>query len=234
MTIVKICGLRSIEHLLAAATAGADWLGLVLAPSRRQVTAAEAATLVRALRAHPAGQDTKVVGLFVNESATQINALAAACSFDYVQLSGTETPEQARDIVFPVIKALRLDASPLEAAWLKVIADCGYAVGTVARSSTPIRHAASNLSFAPCPILVDAHVAGAYGGTGTMADWERAALLARQQPIMLAGGLSPENVAMAIARVRPWGVDVSSGVEHNGGKDPARIEAFVGAVRAVA
>jgi phosphoribosylanthranilate isomerase len=79
--------------------------------------------------------------------------------------------------------------------------------------------------------LVDAHIAGAYGGTGTQADWSRAARIARQVPTVLAGGLTPENVAAAIAQVQPLGVDVSSGVERDGQKDPALITAFIAAAR---
>jgi phosphoribosylanthranilate isomerase len=81
-------------------------------------------------------------------------------------------------------------------------------------------------------LIVDAHVAGAYGGTGTLADWQRAAVLAQQQPFLLAGGLKPDNVAEAIAQVQPYGVDVSSGVEVDGRKDTALIESFIHTARA--
>jgi phosphoribosylanthranilate isomerase len=83
-------------------------------------------------------------------------------------------------------------------------------------------------------LLVDAHKSGSYGGTGTLADWSKAAALARQRPLLLAGGLSPDNVAEAIGQVRPWGVDVSSGVETGGVKETARIEAFIRAAHAAA
>jgi phosphoribosylanthranilate isomerase len=79
---------------------------------------------------------------------------------------------------------------------------------------------------------VDAHVPGVYGGAGVTADWERAAAAARERDVLLAGGLTPENVATALRRVRPWGVDVSSGVETDGLKDSAKIRAFVAAARA--
>jgi phosphoribosylanthranilate isomerase len=83
-------------------------------------------------------------------------------------------------------------------------------------------------------LLVDAHVPGSYGGAGVVADWDRAAGLARRRSVLLAGGLTPANVAEAIQRVRPWGVDVSSGVEINGVKDHQKIRAFVAAARAAA
>jgi phosphoribosylanthranilate isomerase len=220
MTAIKICGLSTVDHALAAATAGADMIGLVFARSRRQVAPEKASHIVGALRQHPAGARVRAVGLFVNTEVAHINDIIEQCGLDYVQLSGDETPQQAVGIQRPVLKSLRLDGSPHEAAWLR-------AMRQPAEQGAP-------LMLAPCPLLVDAHVPGHYGGTGTLADWARAAELAQQQPLMLAGGLTPHNVAAAVAQVQPWGVDVSSGVEHNGGKSPALIEAFIEAVRAIA
>jgi phosphoribosylanthranilate isomerase len=220
MTAIKICGLSTIEHALAAATAGAHLIGLVFVPaSRRAVTLDQAAAITAALRQQPATQQPRIVGLFVNESPATINHVAASCGLDYVQLSGDETPQQMLGLRYPLLKALRLNGQPAEADWLTLLqADAAQA----------------DLPLAPCPLLVDAHVSGSYGGTGQLADWQQAAAYARQQPLMLAGGLSPDNVADAIAQVRPWGVDVSSGVEHNRRKDPARIAAFVQAARSAA
>lgn len=217
MTAIKICGLSTVEHALAAARAGADLIGLVFAPSRRRVSPDQAAAMTTALRTDPSGARVRLVGLFVNEPADQINAVSDSCGLDYIQLSGDETPAQAAGIARPLIKALRLNGQPGEAAWLQAL-----------QTGTPA------VQFAPCPLIVDAHVAGAYGGTGTLANWERAAALARQVPVLLAGGLTPENVAAALATVQPWGVDVSSGVERDGTKDTARIAAFIYAVRTVA
>jgi phosphoribosylanthranilate isomerase len=192
-------------------------IGLVFAPSRRRVTPEQAAALVAALRQHPAGARVAVVGLFVNTEVAQINAVIEQCGLDYVQLSGDELPQHAAGIRRPVIKSLRLNDSATDAAWLAL------AAGTMPQ--------AAPVELAPCPLLVDAHKPGSYGGTGTLADWSRAAELAHQRPLLLAGGLSPANVAEAIAQVQPWGVDVSSGVETDGAKDPARIEAFIRAAR---
>lgn len=217
MTAIKICGLSTVEHALAASAAGADMIGLVFAPSRRRITPEQAAALVAALRQHPAGARVAVVGLFVNAEVTQINSVIEQCGLDYVQLSGDELPQHAAGIRRPVIKSLRLHGSATDAAWL-----------TLAAGEQP---QAVPLDLAPCPLLVDAHKPGSYGGTGTLADWDKAAELARQRSLLLAGGLSPDNVAAAIAQVRPWGVDVSSGVETDGMKDTARIEAFIQAVR---
>jgi phosphoribosylanthranilate isomerase len=205
MTVIKICGLRTVEHALAAATAGADLLGLVFAPSKRQVQPEQAAALIAELRRHPAGRRARVVGVFVNTPAQTLDMIAAHVGLDYVQLSGDEAPADLVGLRAPFIKALRLDGSPQEQRWLE---------------------AAINP-----PLLVDAHVPGSFGGSGQFADWGRAALLAVQRSILLAGGLTPENVAHAIAQVHPWGVDVSSGVETNGVKDVGRIEAFIQAAR---
>ncbi len=188
-------------------------IGLVFAPSRRQITNHQAATIVSALHQQHYGQRVQVVGLFVNEHPDTINAIADYCELDYVQLSGEEHPEQVGDIRRPIIKSLRLNGTACESAWLDCAKHHGYVV------------------FAPIPFIVDAHVAGAYGGTGVMADWHKAAALVQHQTLMLAGGLTPDNVGAAIHHVHPWGVDVSSGVETNGVKDEQLIASFVQAVR---
>lgn len=205
MTIVKICGLRTAEHALAAATAGADMLGLMFAPSKRQITSPQAAALVATLRQHAAGTRVQIVGVFVNESPAVMDAIASEVGLDYVQLSGNETPEQAARLHTPWIKAIRFDDSALERDWL-------------AKETTQ-------------PLLIDAHVPRSYGGSGQVADWARATDLATQRPLLLAGGLTPATVTEAITRVHPWGVDVSSGVETNGVKDIGKIAAFIIAVR---
>ncbi len=230
--LVKICGLCVLEHALAAISAGADWLGFVFAPSRRRVTVEQARAMISTLRQHTDGQQIRMVGLFVNERADQINQIVQQCGLDYVQLSGDETPRQAQHICRPVIKSLRLTGSDLEAEWLSVcqrrMEEIYDSTGFFGLRSID---AAYRLLVAPVPLLIDAHVAGAYGGTGTQADWGRAAELARIQPLMLAGGLTPENVDEAIRQVCPHGVDVSSGVETDGSKDVVKIRAFIHAAR---
>jgi phosphoribosylanthranilate isomerase len=209
MTLVKICGLRTIEHALAAADAGADMLGLVFAASRRQISPEQAAQIAQAVRATPHAQHVRIVGLFVNETPEYMLTIARQCSLDAIQLSGdepSEVVEQLRGIT--LLKAIRLDGAPSAAGWM-------------------------NMNHTPdVRLLVDAHVPGLYGGTGVVADWDDAAQLARRQSIILAGGLTPENVGAAIRQVRPWGVDVSTGVETDGVKDAAKIRAFVAAARA--
>jgi len=209
MTFVKICGLRTIEHALAAADAGADMLGLNFAASRRQVSPEQAALIAEAVRAMPNAGRVGIVGLFVNETPERMLEIAGLCGLDAIQLSGDETSEvvgQLRGI--RLFKAIRLDGAPNEAGWLE------------ADQAPSVR------------LLVDAHVPGSYGGAGVLADWGRAAELARRRSIVLAGGLTPENVGAAIRQVQPWSVDVSSGVETNGIKDIIKIRAFVAEARA--
>jgi phosphoribosylanthranilate isomerase len=207
MTIVKICGLRTAEHALAALEAGADLLGFIFAPARRQVSPAEIMAIGAAVRAAPGGDRVGLVGVFVNETAERMVATAAECGLDALQLSGDEAPQIMRELPqsLAIIKAIRLIGDDAEQAWWDVDG---------------------------ARLLVDAHVPGAYGGAGVVADWERAAQLAHNRSIVLAGGLTPDNVGAAIGQVRPGGVDVSSGVEIDGVKDSARIRAFVAAVRA--
>jgi phosphoribosylanthranilate isomerase len=207
MTVVKICGLRTIEHALVAAEAGADLLGFILAPARRRVTPAEVAAIGAAVRATPGGRRVGLVGVFVNETPAQMTALADTCGLDALQLSGDEDEHMLNELPSSrtIIKAIRLTGAEDELRWQG------------ARAAR---------------LLVDAHVPGVYGGAGVVADWGRAARLAGEREIMLAGGLTPDNIAEAIERVRPWGVDVSSGVETDGAKDSAKIRAFIAAVRA--
>lgn len=210
---VKICGLMTPEHAVAAVQASADYIGLVFAVSRRQVDLLRAREIVAAARAaQPPGTSLGVVGVFVNAQPATINAIVADVGLDYVQLSGHEDISIAAMINAPVIKAIRFDDDPSEAAWL-------------AEQDRSESYSA--------PLLVDAHVAGSYGGAGITADWRTAADLAQRRRVWLAGGLHIENVADAIRQVQPLVVDVSSGVETHGIKDRAKIEAFIRAAKGI-
>jgi phosphoribosylanthranilate isomerase len=206
MTAIKICGLQRAEHALAAAEAGAAMLGFIFAPSRRQVSAEDVQAIRAALAA--AGHQPELVGVFVNAAASEMLAVAERCGLDVLQLSGDEPVELlARLPGRRVIKAIRLAGLPEEQSWLQ-----------------------QGPHHDHVRLLVDAHVPGTYGGAGVVADWDRAAELALRVPILLAGGLRPANVGKAIGNVRPWAVDVSSGVEIDGAKDSAAIRAFIEAV----
>ncbi|MHB1133621.1 MAG: phosphoribosylanthranilate isomerase [Chloroflexota bacterium] len=201
--IVKICGLMDESSVVAATEAGADLLGFVFAPSRRRVGPARARQLIAATRQAGTRRRPQAVGVFVNEPAARVIEIAAYCGLDWVQLSGDEDAAYVRLLGLPVI---------------------------VARPATPTLDAAAIAAFvdAGALVLLDAYSPLLRGGSGRLCDWEMAAALAKRFPILLAGGLTPENVANAIAAVRPVGVDVSSGVETDGRKDAAKIAAFVG------
>jgi len=211
MTRIKICGITEIAHALAAAEAGVDFLGLVFAPSRRQVTlerAQEIALAVKDLEKPPL-----VVGVFVNTAAPEVNLVADRCGLDWVQLSGDEPWEYLRDMERPLIKAIRVSRA-VNAGELIANLSHGYEL------------LGGNLIY-----LLDSHVEGSYGGTGQTFDWGLVREVSQRFPMILAGGLSAENVSQAIRMLRPWGVDVSSGVETGGVKDISKIKAFIEAVR---
>lgn len=225
---VKICGLKTAEQVHAAIHQGADAFGLIFAPSRRQVTPEHAQTLVEAAHlasresaqagfvttGHPGAVATSsalAIGVFVNESVERIAAIATDVGLDAVQLSGDEPPgvcvAVAEATGLPVLRALRLrtvDDLPL-------LDDYALA-GAILMLDTPAGD-------------------GSYGGTGHTGDWRLAAEAARRWPIIMAGGLTPDNLANALAAVTPRGVDVSSGVETNGVKDIAKIAAFLQVAR---
>jgi len=212
MIKIKICGLSEIEHALVAAEAGADFFGLVFAPARRQVSPEKALLLVEAvhsLRPHPA-----VVGVFVNSAAQEVNRIADYCRLDWVQLSGDETGHYCQQIERPIIKAIRISAGKTAKEILDEITRW---------------HRLVLSQELVC--LLDSHLSNAHGGTGQTFNWQLAEEASAKFPVIIAGGLTPMNVGQLVKEVQPWGVDASSGVETNGQKDPAKISAFIAAVR---
>jgi len=202
---VKICGITRPEDAVAAAQAGADAIGLVFADSPRRVSESQAAAVLAALPPL-----VTPVALFVDASVERVRGVCGALGVRTVQLHGDEPPEVARELAAEglcVLKAFRVG----QAADLEGMA--GYPADA---------------------FLLDSRVPGRAGGTGVAFDWRLAQQAEAARPIILAGGLSPENVAEAVARVRPYAVDVSSGVESAPGvKDAERVRAFVSAARAV-
>ena len=198
----KICGITRIEDALAAADAGADAIGLVFYAKSPRAVDVHQARAI--IAALPPFVTT--VGLFVNASRCELNEILEAVPLDLLQFHGDEAPSDCVGFNRPYIKALRVrPGDDLEAA-------CQHYAGASG-------------------ILLDTFVAGVPGGTGEAFDWSL--VPARlSKPIILAGGLSADNVAQAIAQVQPYAVDVSGGVEQTKGiKDAARIEAFMRAVR---
>jgi phosphoribosylanthranilate isomerase len=212
MTVVKIDGISRIEDAQAVARVSADFLGLVFAPSTRQVSPETARRIVGALDSvQPRPQ---IVGVFVNTPALEINRLADFCRLDLVQLSGDESWEYCWDIARPIIKVIHVSGNKSAEA----------VINEISRGE-------SMLGKDGFTCLLDTEVKGSYGGTGKRFDWSLAAEVGQQRPVMIAGGLNAENVGEVIRIASPWGVDVSSGVEIRGSKEITRIEAFIRAVR---
>ena len=211
--VIKICGLREPEHAAAAAAAGADLIGFVFAPARRQVTAATARSCITAARGVAHERTVFSVGVFVDAPPSEILQIVQEAGIDALQLHGDEPPESLRHLPAPALKALRPRPGTDAAG---VVAEINrYQLGP-----TP-----------PLGILIDGYSETVAGGTGSYADWLLAKAIGTNFPILLAGGLDPQNVGAAIRQVRPLGVDVSSGVEIDGAKSTARIEEFIRAAQ---
>ncbi len=204
---VKICGITNADDARAAVDAGADALGFVFyEKSPRYILPAVAASIVAELPPL-----VIPVGVFVNHDLDTVRSIMMTCGLALAQLHGDENPSYCRELSRPTVKALRLkDRSSLLA--LAEYQGRGGVRGFV----------------------LDAYSQESYGGTGQTTDWILAADVAKTARILLAGGLTPDNVGEAIRTVQPYGVDVSSGVESSlGKKDPAKISAFLHAVRVV-
>lgn len=199
MTRVKICGITNQADADVAVSAGADALGFIFFPgSPRYVKPDKVRAISEGLPPF-----ISLVGVFVNEVATQVNELAAKCRLNAIQLHGDESPEYCTEIDRPVVKVFRVK----NAHWL--------------RESAPYNVSALHL---------DTWAPDSYGGTGNTFDWN---LVARvSHPVVLSGGLNADNVVEAITRVKPYGVDTSSGVESEPGrKDHKKVHEFIEAVR---
>jgi phosphoribosylanthranilate isomerase len=216
---IKICGNTSLGDALAAAEAGADAVGFVFAPSPRRVTAKQVAAIVPHLPA-----TVEKIGVFVDATLEDIVSTVEACGLTGVQLhfdANPELPARLRECLGPELRILRVIHFSTETA-----AECAVRVAEYSR----------NLHVDA--VLVDSRMPGAVGGTGVSFDWVEARKSifensAAKQRLIAAGGLTPANVAEAIATLRPWGVDVVSGVEAAPGrKDPAKVREFVKRVRA--
>ena len=214
MTRVKICGLSEVEHALAASEAGADFIGLVFAPSQRQISPEKALPLVEAV--HILEPRPAVVGVFVNSSVEETNRIADYCHLDLVQLSGDETWEYCQQISRPVIKAVHIPPQWSSDELIAHLENGQRILG----SKSPI-------------YLLDTFIKHRYGGTGQVFDWQVARQVTAKFPVVIAGGLGPDNVSQVVTILKPWGVDVSSGVETNGVKSIDKITAFITAVRSV-
>jgi len=207
---IKICGIKTIEEARVAAACGADLLGFnFYPPSPRAISLPACCRIVEVMRAE--APQVLLVGVFVNMLPAEVRTILKQSGLDLAQLSGDESLEDQQVLGELAFKAVRLVSQP----------DATALETQIYKRKTP-----------PA-LLLDAYVPGQFGGTGKTADWQVAASLARRMPILLAGGLTAENVAEAILQVKPWGVDVASGVESAPGcKDITKIQAFIRNARA--
>lgn len=198
----KICGITRVEDALVAADAGVDAIGLVFyAKSPRTVSVAQAKKILAALPPF-----VSTVGLFVNATRAEINAILAELPLDVLQFHGDETPAECEGFSRPYFRALRMQPGV-----------------DIAQAAAQYIHAQA--------ILLDAWVPGVHGGTGERFDWQHIpAGLAK--PLILAGGLNADNAALAMQQVQPWALDVSGGVESSQGvKDADKMREFLYAVQ---
>jgi len=201
MTMVKICGLTNLEDARWAWQRGADLLGFVFVRSSpRYVTPDNAAAITRALTA--AGCEAKFVGVFANEPVWAVHRIASQCGLHVIQLHGGERPDYARSLGRPVIMACHVSES---VPWDELFKYDAWAY------------------------LLDSYDPKQLGGTGHTWRWD----LLREGPerplrLIIAGGLTPDNVELVVRQISPWGVDVSSGVEAAPGrKDPDKVGRFI-------
>ena len=212
MPRVKICGLRRADHALVAAEAGADFLGFVFVEGvRRQLTPEQGRDEVAAYRAGRERGGPALVGSFRDQQLEWVNEVVLNVGLDFAQLCGNETADYAARLVVPGIRQVR------------VRADTG---------SEELQEHVHQALDGHEMVVLDRYDPGVPGGSGRPFDWQVAEGVAGIRGVLLAGGLNPENVGDAKQMLNPWGVDVSSGVETRGVKDPERIRAFVAAARA--
>ena len=210
---VKMCGISKVETIPAIVDAKQDYMGLVFAPSKRQVTVEQAKTLVEELHKQYAvrynSETIKTVGVFVNETVENLLKIAEEVKLDVIQLHGDEDEsfiqilkEQSNVEVW---KAIQVRSAADAEKWIDSSADM---------------------------LLFDAYHKDERGGTGEVFDWS--SLDEFERPFMLAGGIDSTNVARAIRTVRPYGLDISSGIETEGVKDNEKMKAFTNTVRTIA
>ena len=222
---IKICGNTNLEDAQLAAQLGADAVGFVFAASPRQVTASQVAAITPHLPSH-----VERVGVFHSRDAGQIAAIASEAGLTAVQLHGTLDGPLAQQLAeefkgsVRIIQTLHWSVDP---ATESPAAQLAAQIERIAQLHLADR------------ILIDSKVGAALGGTGVPFDWTAARALFSSAPsamhLIVAGGLTPENVAHAIVQLKPWGVDVSSGIESSPGrKDPALLARFIQSARAAA
>lgn len=222
MTFVKVCSVRAVEHAVWAREAGADAIGMIFADAPRRIDIKVARAVRRELgprveilesntetleRERRAADRPLLVGVFARQSIDQIERVLDRVDLDIVQLSGGEHPALAGRVRRAVVRAVHVGD--------------GMDVPVVLRE----------IDRAPNTVTMLDAKSKQGGGTGQKIDWSLAAAVASQRHLLLAGGLNPDNVGEAVAQVRPWAVDASSGLETDGVKDREKIRAFISAAK---
>jgi phosphoribosylanthranilate isomerase len=213
MTVIKICGITSVEEAIDIAKMGADIIGLVFADSKRRVslqTATEISVQLRRLQRRPA-----IAGVFVNEKCRVVNTIGYSCGLDIVQLSGDEDYRHCLSINYPIIKAIHVSGDMN-----------GITLSQQLNTYNGCKDLQNRLLY-----LLDTKYEAFYGGSGKSFNWGILNEINQDYPVFIAGGLTPDNVSGLISAFRPKGVDVSSGVETGGCKDLEKIRNFINAVR---
>jgi len=196
--LVKICGIKDIENALVAVENGADALGFVFAPSSRQLTPEKAKKIIDTIPV-----DVLRVGVFVDAPISLVKEIAEYCNLTTLQFHGNESVDYCQQFKRQVIKAIK-------------VAEDGRLFPDPARYKGVIK-----------VFLADTYQLGADGGTGKSFPWEEIATIKGHGLVILAGGLNSNNIYQALSIARPWGVDVSSGVETKGHKDSKKIRKFI-------
>ncbi len=211
--VIKICGVREVEHAVTAAEAGADFIAFLFAPSRRKVDSVTAREITTTIRRQFGEMSPRFIGVFVDEDDDTILRVVDTAALDVVQIHVSPSAWTPRALPVPILSAI----SPVPGSSSREIIDSVLTMQLDQRR--------------PSPVLLDAFDPDQFGGTGKVGDWALAAAVATELPVILAGGLNADNVSDAIEQVRPFGVDVSSGVETEGRKDSRKIIEFVKAAR---
>ncbi|PKB63953.1 MAG: hypothetical protein BZY80_04700 [SAR202 cluster bacterium Io17-Chloro-G2] len=221
MIKVKICGVRKLEEALVAAEAGADFIGLVFVPGRPRRLEIDDAREITAGIKNLGPVAPRVVGLFAGQPLEEVNRTVKGCGLDLAQLCGKEPLDYCGNTGADVIKVVHVAGD----------IDIQKATGeehSARQGLLELEELVDSYTRRGHIVTLDRLVEGIPGGTGQSFNWDVAAHLSRRgHSFILAGGLTPETVAQAITAVQPWGVDVSSGVESNGVKDPEKIRAFI-------
>ena len=200
--LVKICGIKDIENALVAVENGADALGFVFAPSSRQLTPEKAKKIMDTIPA-----SVLRVGVFVDAPISLVKEIAEYCALTILQLHGNESVDYCRQFKKPVIKAIRVGEK-----------------GNFYPAPKPYKETVK-------AFLADTYQPYKSGGTGLSFPWREVDNIKKYGPVILAGGLNSNNIYQALSIARPWGVDVSSGVETKGHKDSKKIKKFIQEVR---